>query len=141
MGRALGIDYGLKRIGLALSDPSKFLASTLTTVHAEKKLHATLTKLLKTIEEHDIDQIVIGLPYRMNGTIGLQADEVKHFAEELKKRTDIPIALWDERLTTVQAERVMKEAGLSRKKRTKSIDALSAVIMLQSFLDCANLRP
>jgi len=135
LARILGVDYGLKRIGLALSDPTQLIASTLCTVQAEKTLEKTVTKLLGVIGDYDIETIVVGLPYRMSGEMGLQADEVKHFVAELEKQCDIPVALQDERLTTVQAERVMKEAGLSRKKRTKSIDALSAVVFLQCYLD------
>lgn len=128
MGRILGVDWGLKRIGLALSDPTKLIASTLKNV-------ASIKELLEVIAQYELEEIVIGLPYRMNGQIGLQADEVKHFALKVKEGTNVPVTLWDERLTTVQAERTMKEAGLSRKKRAKAIDPLAAAIMLQSYLD------
>jgi putative pre-16S rRNA nuclease len=135
MGRKLGIDHGLKRIGLALSDPTGTLASPLPTLIAERQTEKTLDKLLAVIAEHDIDEIVLGLPYRLSGQIGLQADEVKHFADALSKRTSIPVTLWDERLTSLQADRAMREGGLSRKKRAQRVDQLAAVLILQSYLD------
>lgn len=133
--RILAIDYGLKRIGLALSDESQILASALPTLMAERETAKTIDKLLAIIGEHEIEEIVIGMPFHLSGKLGLQADEVKHFASELEKRCKIKITLWDERLTSLQAERAMKEGGLSRKKRAGKVDAMAAVLILQSFLD------
>ncbi len=139
--RILGIDYGLARIGISLSDESKILASPLMIFAAEKKSENTAVKLLEFLQKHQsehhysIEQIVIGLPLMMNGKVGLLADEVKHFVEELRKLTPIPIVFWDERLTTVQAERSLRESSMSRKKRAKVVDTIAAVIILQSFLD------
>ncbi len=135
MGRILGIDHGLKRIGLALSDPSKIIASPLTTLITEKTTEKTIDKLLAQIAEHDLEAIVVGHPIRLSGQIGLAADEVQHFVEKLRAKTDIPVHLWDERLTTLQANRAMQEGGLSRKKRAKKVDAMAAILILQSYLD------
>lgn len=140
-GRILGIDYGLARLGLAISDESKILASPLPTLSAAKKTEETVKRLVQELEriererESTIQSIVIGLPLMMSGKTGFIADEVKHFATLLEQAVTIPIILWDERLTTVQAERSLREANLSRKKRSKVVDTVAAVIILQNYLD------
>jgi putative holliday junction resolvase len=140
-GRIVGIDYGLARIGLAISDENKIIAFPLATITTEKKSEDTAAKLLESLNKHqeayhcEIEHIVIGLPLMMSGKMGLLADEVKHFVEILKTLTSIPITCWDERLTTVQAERSLRESSMTRKKRAKVIDAVAAVIILQNFLD------
>ena len=139
--RVIGIDYGLKRIGIAYSDENKILASPLVMVLAEKKLEVTIQKLLQTLSDHqkelsyEVEAIVVGLPLMMSGKSGLIADEVKHFVDKLKLATPVPVHTFDERLTSVQAERSMREANFSRKKRTKYVDTASAVIILQNYLD------
>lgn len=139
--RIAGIDFGLARIGLSLSDPSKVIAQSLTTLTCDRTTEKTAEKLMRFFSDHqkenhyELEEIVIGLPLMMNGKQGFLADEVKHFVEILKKLTQTPIIFWDERLTTVQAERSLKEGFMSRKKRAKVVDAVSAVILLQSFLD------
>lgn len=144
--RALGIDYGLKRIGLSLSDERKIIASPLATVQAEKKLDQTVSKLVAFLKDHQeehgyvLDQIVVGLPLMMSGKVGLIADEVRLFIAELEKQSGLPVAQWDERLTSVMAERTMREASMSRKKQAKIVDKISAVIILQNFLDSKNLH-
>lgn len=136
--RFIGIDYGLKRIGISFSDERKIIASPMMTLNTEKKLEATVKKLLKELEKHQselsytIEEFVVGLPLMMSGKIGLIADEVKHFVDLLSKATSIPIVTWDERLTSVQAERSLMESSMSRKKRTKFVDTVSAVIILQT---------
>ncbi|MBS0622829.1 MAG: Holliday junction resolvase RuvX [Verrucomicrobia bacterium] len=135
MSRILSIDFGKKRIGLALSDEQKILASPLATLEAKVQLAGTVAQLVEKFKEYDLEEIVIGLPLRLSGQSGLQADEVKHFAKQLEGRTEARLILWDERLTSTQAERAMREGGLSRKKRSKLIDACAAVIILQSYLD------
>ncbi|MFQ5729556.1 MAG: Holliday junction resolvase RuvX, partial [Waddliaceae bacterium] len=132
--KTLGIDFGLARIGLALSDERNVIAVPLFTLTVENKLEKTVEKLLKEIEKHQkghryiIDRIVVGLPLLMSGKAGLIADEVSHFIEVIKQQTSIPIITWDERLTSVQAERSLRESTMSRKKRTQFIDTVSAVI-------------
>jgi putative Holliday junction resolvase len=139
--RILGIDFGMSRLGLALSDETKIIAMPHSTLTAEKKTELTIKKLVETIAQINqkqnccIEQIVIGLPLMMSGVTGFLADEVKHFADVLAKFSPIPILLWDERLTTVQAERSLREGSLTRKKRSKVVDMVSATIILQSYLD------
>jgi len=139
--RIIAIDYGQVRIGLALSDATKVIAFPLTLAYAEKSTEATAKKLLKLLEEHaktnqySIAEIVVGLPLLMSGKSGLQADEVRYFVSVLQQWTSIPVKTWDERLTTVQAERSLREGALSRKQRAKVVDTASAVILLQSYLD------
>lgn len=139
--RILAIDYGFVRIGLALSDESKILATPLPLFLAEKKVEQTVAKLIKEIEILQqkygciLSEIVVGMPLMMSGKKGLQADEVTHFVELMRQATPIPIATWDERLTTVQAERTLRETSMSRQKRSKVIDTVAAVLILQNFLD------
>ena len=139
--RILAIDHGAARIGLAISDERKIIATPLPTLLAEKKTEATITKLLQILEayqqEHhcSLEAIIVGMPLKMNGKIGLQADEVQHFMDVLSSKTSIPIIPWDERLTTVLAERSLRESNMSRKKRSKVIDSVASVLILQSYLD------
>lgn len=139
-GRILCIDYGLARIGLAVSDPNKIIATSLATIASEKKIEQTALKLKNEITLYEeksrchIEEIVIGLPLRMNGTMGMMADEVRLFAELLQQQVSCPVITWDERLSTVQAERAMIEGGMSRKKRSQIVDKVTAVIILQSYL-------
>lgn len=135
MGRIVGIDFGTVRLGIAISDETKTIARTLLTLSASKKSEETADALLKKIQEFKVEALVIGMPFHMNGRIGFLGDEVMHFAELLKMKSGLPVVFWDERLTTVQAERSLREAQLSRKKRAKVIDSVTAVIMLQSYLD------
>lgn len=139
--RILGIDFGLKRIGLALSDERKILASPFMTFPAERRMEQTVVKLVElihkmpTTHQCEIEAIVIGLPLMMNGTTGFLADEVQHFVKLLQSALNIPIHTWDERLTSVQAERSLKEGNMTRKKRAQVVDRVSAVIILQTYLD------
>ena len=139
--RILGIDFGLKRFGLAISNELNFLATPVKTLQVEKKLEKTVSIFLEEYEnlkkqyECDIEEIIIGLPLLLSGNKGLIADEVLHFVSLLKEQLSIPIKTWDERLTSKQAERSLKEGKMSRKKRTKVIDTVAAVLILQSYLD------
>lgn len=139
--RIIGIDYGMARLGIAVSDPSKLIATPLETMMAEKKGERTAKKLIAFLEDYckkmdcTIELIVLGMPLMMSGKRGLLADEVSHFKEILSLMTSLPIILWDERLSTVQAERSLKESSLSRKKRAKVVDSVAAIIILQSYLD------
>lgn len=135
MTRIIGIDYGMARIGMAISDEAQIIARPLTTIVTEKNSKDTAIKVAQEIKQHNPKEVVIGLPYHMNGRLGCQADEVNHFISLLTEELSIPIISWDERLTTVQAERSMREANMSRKKRAKVIDSISAVIILQNYLD------
>ena len=139
--RIIGIDFGLKRIGMSLSDETHLIAAPLKNVIAEKKSELTVTKVVATIEQikkdysATIETIVVGMPLKLDGSTSFLTDEVKHFVELLEKEVDCPVIIWDERLTTVQAERALREASMSRKKRMKVVDSICAVIILQNYLD------
>jgi putative Holliday junction resolvase len=140
-GRILAIDFGMARLGLALSDDNQIIASPVSVITAEKKSEATVQKLiaeiqaLQTKNRCQIVEIVVGLPLMMSGKAGFLSDEVRHFVDLLQKATPIPIITWDERLSSVQAERAMREANMNRRKRSKVVDIVAAVIILQSYLD------
>lgn len=144
--RILGIDYGMKRVGLALSDETKLLASPLKMVEASHKLELTIDLLLKFLTEHqkqfryELEEIVVGLPLMMNGKKSMITDEVLCFVEALKQKTTIPICTWDERLTSVLAERAMMESDMTRKKRSQKVDVLSAIVILQNYLDSKRFK-
>lgn len=139
--RIIALDYGLARIGIAVSDETKTIAMPLNTLNCEKKTEDTAKKLIQFFEDHQktenyvISEIVVGLPLMMSGKMGFLADETKYFIDLLKNLVVVPIVSWDERLTSVQADRSMREGNLSRKKRAKSIDNVAAIIILQSYLD------
>lgn len=132
--RIVGIDYGLKRIGVAISDENKILASSLGIVEAHHQSKETIKRLLTLLKPYTIAKIVVGYPLHLSGKTSFLADEVKHFIALLQTEIAVPIILWDERLSTVQAERSLMEGGMRRKKRAKIIDAVTAVILLQSYL-------
>jgi len=139
--RIISIDFGMARLGVAISDEQKIIAMPLITVHVEFKTELTIAKLLAEIEKHqqanryNVEAFVVGMPYLMSGKLGLLADETNNFVAKLKEATTIPIITWDERLTTVMAERSMREGTMSRKKRSKIVDKVAAVIILQNYLD------
>lgn len=132
--RILGIDVGDKTIGVAVSDPLGFTAQGITTIH-RKDENKDLDELKNICNEYNVETIVCGLPKNMNGTIGEQGEKVLKFCELLKKNIDIPIKMWDERLTTVAAQKAMLEANLSREKRKKIVDKIAATYILQGYLD------
>ncbi len=132
--RVLGVDYGLARIGLALSDPTGLLAQGLLVLKRESDAQA-VSALKAIIDEHGVDEVVVGLPRNMNGTIGERARQCQSFADLIAQSASIPVALYDERLTTVAATRVLVDADMSRKKRKRVVDEVAATILLQNFLD------
>ena len=139
--RLIGIDFGLARLGLAMSDETKIIAMSLETMKTEKRSEATISKLVNFLNAHQeannyqIESIIIGLPLMMSGERGLLADEVQHFVILLSQAIPVPVITWDERLTSVQADRSLREGNLSRKKRAQKSDAVAAVIILQNYLD------
>lgn len=143
--RILGIDYGMARIGLALSDELKIIATPWKILAAEKKAEKSAILLFQELEKDQkekkyiLEAIVIGFPFMMDGKIGFIADEVENFIKEIQKLTSVPIIKWDERLSSVQAERSLIEASLSRKRRSKMVDTVSAVIILQSYLELKSM--
>ncbi|MFB0525847.1 MAG: Holliday junction resolvase RuvX [bacterium] len=132
--KILGMDYGEKRIGLALSDISNMVARSLKVLNRDTTRN-WLGEIKTIVDENKIEKIVIGLPKNMNGSIGEKGKEVLAFVKVLGKVAKVPIVTWDERLTTVSAEKVLRQAELSRKKRKDILDKLSACIILQNYLD------
>jgi putative Holliday junction resolvase len=140
LGRIVGIDFGEARIGLSISDERGIFASPLPCLKNLKKMETTAQLLMNTLNSlGQLDAIVIGLPLMMNGTEGVMAQQVKKFSECLKTFFGGEILFWDERLTTAGAEKILKEAKVNRKKRSQSIDSLSAVLILQNYLDYKKL--
>ncbi len=137
--RVLGIDYGRRRIGLAISDPDGILATPLP-VYARRGARADIEYIVRLAREKDAEMIVIGLPLNMDGSAGEMVDEVAVFADRLRERVQIPVVTFDERLTTAEAERVLIQANLSRKKRKGVRDSLAAVLILQGYLDQLRAR-
>ena len=136
MKRSLGLDLGSVTCGIAISDPMGIVARAVETIRFEPNDYEDcLEKVLTVIQRENPDEIVLGLPKHMNGDVGERGEISIQFKEMLSEKTDKPIILWDERLTTKAAERILIEADLSRKKRKKVIDQMAAVQILQSYLD------
>lgn len=134
--RVMGLDVGTKTVGVAVSDALGWTAQGLTTIKInEEEKNYGFEELGKIIKEHEVDKIVVGLPKNMNGTIGPRGEACQFYANELERIYEIETVLWDERLTTMAAERVLLEADVSRKKRKKVIDKMAATLILQGFLD------
>jgi len=138
-GRVLALDLGKRRIGLAISDQLGITAQGLATLERRNK-RVDLAELGSLIRKHGVTQLLMGNPLHMSGTEGRQSVWVQEFANALEKRTGIPVRLWDERLTTVEASRVLRASGISIEKRAAAVDRLSAVILLQSYLDSGEWR-
>lgn len=132
-GRILAIDYGARRMGLAVSDPLGITAQGLETLERRNK-RRDFARLEQVIRDYEVQEIVLGYPLRMSGETGPQSDKVAGFAEQLRKIFDLPVHLWDERLTSAEANRVLREAELSIEKRARAVDRMAAVLILQSFL-------
>jgi putative Holliday junction resolvase len=132
--RILSLDVGDRTIGVAVSDPLGFTAQGLTTIR-RKNIDYDIQELSKICTEYSVETIVCGLPKNMNGTIGVQGEKVLQFCEIIKQNIQIPLKMWDERLTTAAAHRAMLEADLSRAKRKKIVDKMAAVYILQGYLD------
>ena len=132
--RVMALDYGDVRIGIALSDITRFLASGLEN-YTRVSLDADCKHIAELISNNNVKVVVLGLPLNMDGTSGVRVEKTKEFAEELKKDTDAKIDFLDERLTTVSAEKILISADVSRKKRKQVLDKLSATIILQDYLD------
>ncbi len=134
--RIIGIDFGDKRIGIAISDPLGIIAQGVAVIGKGATFAEDVKELKKIMKKYEsINEIVVGLPKTMSGEIGIAAEKVLKFVEALKTAFRIPIVTWDERLTTVQAQRALTEAGLSSKKQRKVIDKSAAFFILQNYLD------
>ena len=132
--RILGLDVGSKTIGLAVSDPLGITAQGLQTLRRRNK-KTDFGQLQNVIAEYGVAEIVVGYPLRMSGVEGIQAEKVQEFAEELRHRFKLPVHLFDERLTSVEANRVLRETDMSIRRRAEVVDQLAAVLILQSFLE------
>lgn len=135
--RILALDLGKKRIGLAISDPLGITAQGLTTLQ-RTNIRADLDALADLIVRHEVGEILMGQPLHMTGKEGRQAEYTRDFADRLAKRSGLEVKMWDERWTTVAAQRVLRESGASIEKRAQAVDKLSAVILLASYLDSQN---
>lgn len=135
--RILGLDYGSKTVGVAVSDPLGLTAQGLETIwrNQENKLRRTLARIEELAAEYQIQRIVLGYPKNMNNTIGERAEKSLEFKEMLERRTGLPVVMWDERLTTVEAGRTLMEANVRRENRKKYLDELAAIFILQGYLD------
>lgn len=132
--RILGIDYGTKRVGLALSDELKTIAQPLEFVPAQPA-QALVDRLRAIISEKPVELILVGMPRNMDGTYGPAAEKARNFINALAKEIPVPIKTWDERLTSAQANRILIAADVSRKNRKQNVDKMAAAILLQSYLD------
>ena len=132
----MGLDLGSRTCGVSLSDPLGMIARAVETVRFEEDdYEACLTRVLQLIKENQVTEIVLGLPKHMNGDIGIRGEVSQNFKAMLEEKVDIPVVLWDERLTTVAANKILISGNVSRKKRKQVIDQMAAVQILQSYLD------
>lgn len=138
--RIMGLDYGSKTVGVAVSDPLGITAQAVEIIRRkeENKLRRTLARIEELILEYDVEKIVLGLPLHMNGDEGIRAQVSLEFKEKLERRTGLPVEMYDERLTTVEADEIMMEVGVRREDRKKYVDMIAAQIILQDYMDNGN---
>ena len=138
----MGLDYGSKTVGVAISDPLGITAQAIETIHRkeENKLRKTCARIEELIREYEVESIVLGFPKHMNNDVGKRAELSLEFGEMLKRRTGLNVVMWDERLTTVEAERTLIENKVRREDRKKYIDKIAAVFILQGFLDSQHIN-
>lgn len=137
MIRIMGLDFGSKTVGVAISDPLGFTAQGIEIIRREQenKLRRTLARIEALIQEYQVTEIVLGYPKNMNNTVGERAEKSLAFKEMLERRTGLPVVMWDERLTTVAANRTLMEGGVRRENRKDYVDMIAAVYILQGYLD------
>lgn len=135
--RIMGLDYGTKTVGVAISDALGVTAQGIETItrKEENKLRRTCARIEELIREYEVEKIVLGFPKHMNNDIGERAEKTLEFKEMLERRTGLEVMIWDERLTTVSAERILIESGVRREDRKKYVDKIAAVLILQGYLD------
>ncbi len=135
--RILGLDFGSKTVGVAISDPLLITAQGIEIIRRkeENKQRQTLARLEELILEYEVSEIVLGLPKNMNNTLGERAEKTLEFKEKLERRTGLSVTMWDERLTTTAADKAMIEAGIRRENRKDYVDMIAAVLILQGYLD------
>ena len=136
--RILGLDYGSKTVGVAVSDPLGLTAQKVETIwrKQENKLRRTLARIEELIAEYEVEKIVLGFPKNMNNTVGERAEKALEFGEMLKKRTGLEVIMWDERLTTVEADRTLIEAGVRRENRKQYLDGMNCFCNCSSYRFC-----
>lgn len=132
--RVLALDVGEKRIGVAISDLSQTLARSLEVIQGGSRQEG-FTAVGRLIEEYEVEKVVVGYPRSLDGMAGAQAERVERYAADLAKAVTVPVLLWDERFSTVSAERLMREAGLRGEKKQERVDAVAAAVILQDYLD------
>ncbi len=140
--RIMGLDYGTKTVGVAVSDPLGITAQAVETItrKEENKLRKTCARIEALIAEYGVERIVLGFPKHMNNDIGERAEKALEFRDILARRTGLEVVMWDERLTTVSAERTLMESGVRRENRKKHIDQIAAVFILQGYLDMLSMH-
>lgn len=140
--RIMGLDYGSKTVGVAVSDALCITAQGIETIERkeENKLRKTLARIEELAKEYEVDRIVLGFPKNMNNTVGERGEKTLEFKAMLERRSGLPIIMWDERLTTVEAERTLIESNVRRENRKKYIDKIAAVFILQGYLDSLSMR-
>lgn len=140
--RIMGLDFGSKTVGVAVSDELLVTAQGVEIIRRQEanKLRRTLARIEELIVEYGVEEIVLGLPKNMNATEGERAELTREFQEKLERRTGLPVTLWDERLTTVAADRAMMEAGIRRENRKDYVDKIAAALILQGYLDNRSFR-
>ncbi len=140
--RVIGLDFGTRTVGVALSDEAQIIAQPLVTIERKHaaKLRRTYAQLERIIEEQNVGSIVLGFPKNMNNTEGERAEATRQFMNDLERRTGLPVILVDERLTTVEADRILEETGVAASARKAHIDKMAAAIILQSYLDKKKIK-
>lgn len=136
----MGIDLGDKRIGVALSDPMGWTAQGLDVIPGGGGTKNDIKRIREIAEKHEVEKVVVGLPLNMDGSQGPRAEKARDFAGRLARVLNLPVELWDERLTTAEAERLLIEADIKRHKRRQVIDKMAAVLILQNYLDASGRR-
>ena len=131
--RIMAIDYGDAHTGVAISDPTGFMAGTTTTIHS-RKAEVVLEELCKIVEQYKVEELVMGFPRNMDGSEGPRADLYREFAHKVEEATGLKPVLWDERRTTIDAHRILFESGQNAKKRKKTVDAVAAALILEGYL-------
>ena len=135
--RIMGLDFGAKTVGVAISDPLLITAQGIEIIRRkdENKLRQTLARIEELVQEYEVEEIVLGLPKNMNDTLGPRVEMTLDFKEKLERRTGLTVHTWDERLTTVAADRTMMEVGIRRENRKEYVDMIAATLILQGYLD------
>lgn len=140
--RIIGLDFGSKTVGVAVSDPLGITAQGIEIIRREspKRLRRTLARIEELIAEYQVTEIVLGYPKNMNNTEGERCEKTKEFKEMLERRIGLPVTLWDERLTTVSADRAMAEGKISGQERRQHVDKIAAALILQGYLDSLKIK-